>query len=85
MTATVRSMKLTTGYIRLIAKRDPRIDEVEICPDHQVTVWLDPKWTWNALDGNITCMTYNVQGSDDCFRDEAKTFLDHLKNIELAR
>ncbi|CAB4130705.1 hypothetical protein UFOVP122_21 [uncultured Caudovirales phage] len=75
-------MKLTTDYIRRIAKRDHRIDEIEICPDHQVTVWLDPKWTWNALDGNITCMTYNVQGADDYCRDDVATFLDHVHNIE---
>lgn len=75
-------MRLTTQYIRSIAKRDKRIDEVEICPDHQVTVWLDPKWTWNRRDGNITCMTYNVQGSDECYRDTVRTFLDHIANIE---
>ena len=78
-------MKLTTQYIRTVAKRDRRIDEVEICPDHQVTVWLDPKWTWNALDGNITCMTYNVQGAEEWCRDDVATFLGHIKNIELAR
>lgn len=78
-------MKLTTDYIRRIAKRDPRIDEIEICPDHQVTVWLDPKWTWNALDGNITCMTYNVEFSDDWCRDDVATFLEHVKFIELAK
>ena len=75
-------MKLTTNYIRRIAKRDHLIDEVEICPDHQVTVWLKPDWTWNALDGNITCMTYNVQGSDDDYRDNVATFLQHIKFIE---
>jgi len=73
---------LTTNYIRRIAKRDKRIEDIEICPDHQVIVWLDPKWTWRALDGNITCMIYNVEGSDDCYRDTVETFLDHLKMIE---
>jgi hypothetical protein len=77
-------MKLTTNYIRRIAKRDKRIDGIELCPDHQVTVWLDPKWTWCALDGNITCITYNVEGSDDCYRDTVATFLDGIKMIELA-
>ena len=78
-------MKLTTSYIRTIAKRDKRIDEIEICPDHQVTVWLDPKWTWCANDGNITCMTYNVEHADDYLRDDVATFLDHIRNIELAK
>jgi len=73
---------LTTNYIRRIAKRDKRIEEVEICTDHQVIVWLDPEWTWCANDGNITCMIYNVEGSDDCYRDTIETFLDHLKMIE---
>jgi hypothetical protein len=75
-------MNLTTSYIRRIAAKDKRIDEIEICPDHQVTVWLDPKWTWNSRDDNITCMTYNIEGSDACYRDTIKTFLDHLANIE---
>jgi hypothetical protein len=79
------TMLLTTSYIRMIAKRDQRIDEVEICPDHQVTVWLDPKYTWNAADGNITCMTYNVEYSDEYLRDTASTFLDHINNIEEAK
>jgi hypothetical protein len=78
-------MKLTTSYIRTIAKRDKRIDGIEICPDHQVTVWLDPKWTWCANDGNITCMTYNVEHADDYLRDDVATFLDHIRNIELAK
>jgi hypothetical protein len=77
-------MKLTTNYIRRIAKRESRITDIEICPDNQVTVWLDPEWTWCALDGNITCMTYFVEGSDDCYRDTVETFLDHVKMIEKA-
>jgi hypothetical protein len=77
-------MKLTTDYIRRIAKRDKRIDGVEICPEHQVTVWLDPEWTWCANDGNITCITYNVEGSDNCYRDTVETFLDDVKMIEKA-
>jgi hypothetical protein len=79
------TMKLTTSYIRTIAKKDSRIDEIEICPDHQVTVWLDPKWTWDANDGNITCMTYNVEHSEEWLRDDVATFLEHVKNIELAK
>ena len=78
-------MKLTSQYIQRYAKLDYRIEEVELCPDNQVTVWLDPKWTWCANDGNITCMIYNVQGSDDCYRDDVATFLDHIKMIELAQ
>jgi hypothetical protein len=75
-------MKLTTQYIRMIAKRDKRIDEIEICPDHQVTVWLDPQWTWCANDGNITCMTYDVEGADDEWRSKVGDFLADMKNIE---
>lgn len=80
-------MRLTTAYIRNIAKRDPRIglDGVDICPDHQVAVWLDPAWTWCANDGNITCMIYNVEGSDPEYRDDVATFLEHIKYIEKAR
>lgn len=75
-------MKLTTAYIQKVAKHDKRIDDVEICPFDQVTVWLDPAYTWCAADGNITCMTYNIEGSDDCYRDTVETFLNHVKMIE---
>jgi hypothetical protein len=75
-------MKLTTKYIRMIAKRDKRIEIVEIVPGHQVTVWLDPQWTWCANDGNITCMTYDVEGADDEWRSNVETFLEDIKNIE---
>jgi hypothetical protein len=78
-------MKLTTAHIKKLAQQDPRIDLVEICPDNQITVWLDPKWTWDAFDGNITCMTYNVEGSDPSYRDDLETFRQHIKNIELAK
>ena len=78
-------MRLTTEYIRRIAKRDPRIELIVIEPDHQVTVWLDPQWTWCANDGNITCMIYNVEGSDPSYRDDVATFLEHVKYIEEAR
>ena len=79
-------MKLTTNYILKYAKRDARISEVEISKhDNQAIVWLDPKWTWDHLDGNVTCMVYNIEGSDDFYRDDVATFRDHIKNIELAR
>jgi hypothetical protein len=80
-------MRLTTDYILRIAKRDKRIglDGVEICPDNQVTVWLDSEWTWCANDGNVTCMTYNVEGSPAEYRDDVATFLEHIKYIEKAK
>lgn len=77
-------MKLTTDYIRRIARKDPRIDEVEIYPEDQVAVWLDPKYTWCANDGNRTVNIYNVEGSDDYLRDTVAEFLKDVKNIELA-
>jgi hypothetical protein len=75
-------MKLTSHYIRLIAKKDKRIDEVELCPDNQVAVWLDPKYTWCANDGNRSVNIYNVQGSD--YQDDVAEFLSDVKNIELS-
>lgn len=77
-------MKLTTDYIRRIARKDPRIDEVEIYPEDQVAVWLDPKYTWCANDGNRSVNIYNVEGSDDAYRDTVAEFLRDVKNIELA-
>ena len=77
-------MKLTTDYIRRIARKDPRIDEVEIYPEDQVAVWLDPKYTWCANDGNRSVNIYNVEGSDDYLRDTVAEFLKDVKNIELA-
>lgn len=75
-------MKLTVNYIRKIAQKDKRIDQVEIYPDDQVAVWLDPKFTWCANDGNRSVNIYNIEGSD--YQDEVSEFLRDVKNIELA-
>lgn len=75
-------MKLTTAYIRKIAQKDKRIDQVEIYPEDQVAVWLDPKYTWCANDGNRSVNIYNIEGSD--YQDEVSEFLRDVKNIELS-
>jgi hypothetical protein len=75
-------MKLTTAYIRKIAQKDKRIDQVEIYPEDQVAVWLDPKYTWCANDGNRSVNIYNIEGSD--YQDEVSEFLSDVKNIELS-
>lgn len=74
--------KLTTAYIRKIAQKDKRIDEVEIYPEDQVAVWLDPKYTWCANDGNRSVNIYNIEGSD--YQDDVSEFLNDVKNIELS-
>ena len=74
--------KLTTAYIRKIAQKDKRIDQVEIYPEDQVAVWLDPKYTWCANDGNRSVNIYNVEYSD--YQDSVSEFLSDVKNIELS-
>lgn len=77
-------MKLTYAYIVNKAKRDKRIDGIEDCRyDNQVIVWLDPAYTWCANDGNITCMIYNVEHSEE-YQDTVERFLTDLKMIERA-
>jgi len=75
-------MRLTKQYIRNYMKRDPRIDGIDILPDNQVAVWLDPKYTWCARDGNRTVNHYEVEGSH--YQDLVRTFLDDVKLIELS-
>ncbi len=77
-------MKLTTQYIRLVAKKDPRIEEVEILPEDGVAVWLAPKYTWCANDGNRSVNIYHIEGSDEYRRDTVAGFLRDIKNIQLA-
>jgi len=77
-------MKLTTQYVRKYMQRDPRIDGIDIYPDNQIGVWLDPKYTWCANDGNRSVNIYNIEGSDPAYRDTVKTFLDDVKFIELS-
>lgn len=77
-------MKLTTDYIRRIARKDPRIDEVEILPENGVAVWLNSKYTWCANDNNRSVNIYHVEGGDDYLRDTVAKFLSDVKNIELA-
>jgi hypothetical protein len=74
--------KLTTAYIRKIAQKDKRIDQVEIYPEDLVAVWLDPKYTWCANDGNRSVNIYNVEYSD--YQDSVSEFLSDVKNIELS-
>lgn len=76
--------KLTTAYVLAYAKKDKRIDGVEICPDNQIVVWLDPAYTWCALDGNRSCNIYNIEGSDPEYHDDLQTFLDDVRWIELS-
>jgi hypothetical protein len=75
-------MKLTTAYIRKVASRDKRIEEIEVCPQNQVIVWLKPDYTWNPNDNNVSVRLYNVEGSDEDYRDDVETFLNHMKLIE---
>lgn len=78
-------MKLTYAYIANKARRDKRIDGIDDfrSSDNQVVVWLDPAYTWCANDGNITCMTYNVEHSEE-YQDTVERFLTDLKMIERA-
>ena len=75
-------MNLTTQYIRAVAKKDPRIEEVEILPENGVAVWLAPKYTWCANDGNRSVNIYHIEGSDEYRRDTVAKFLRDVKNIE---
>jgi hypothetical protein len=74
--------KLTTAYIRKVASKDKRIESVEILPNDQVAVWLDPKFTWCVRDGNRTVNHYEIEASD--YQDDVQTFLDDVAMIELA-
>ena len=73
---------LTAKFIREFAANDQRIDGIDILPFNQIAVWLDPKYTWCANDGNRTVNHYEIEGSD--YQDKVKTFLDDVKMIELA-
>ena len=74
--------KLTVAYIRNFAKRDPRINGIDVHPENQVSVWLDPDYTWCANDGNRTVNIYDIEGSD--YQQTVKEFLEDIKMIEMA-
>jgi len=70
--------KLTTANIFAIIKKDDRIDpELDLIPeDDRVMIWLKTGWTWNRLDGNRTCETFNLS---TCQWDEPDT-ISYLKS-----
>jgi len=80
----IHMTKLTTAYVLAFAKKDKRFDGVDIYTDNQIGVWLDPKYTWCANDGNRSVNIYNIEGSDPEFRDDLQTFLEDVKYIELS-
>ena len=78
-------MKLTYAYIAKVAARDKRIDGIDDfrSTSDQVAVWLDPKYTWCANDGNRIVNIYNVEHSY-VYQDTVEEFLKDLKYIEKA-
>ena len=72
--------KLTISYIRKVMSKDKRITGIDIHPENQVSVWVDPDFTWCANDGNRSVNIYDIEGSD--YQDDVQTFLDDVAMIE---
>lgn len=80
----MKMTKLTPANILSTIKNDKRIDQkIDIdINDDRVMIWLESGWTWDPLDGNRTCESFNLATCDWDEPDTIAYLKNRIKNIQ---
>ena len=75
-------MQLTLGYIKRAIKNDSRFDQnIDLCEEGIVAVWLNDGWSWCANDGNRHVEHFNLESKSwSCHQPDTVAYWKEVYN-----